>query len=243
MKRLGDGMTTSEMRGMIEHYEAAVADFEKDLKDPTVTASPGFDADAWEHSLDRAIDSAERWTAALKERDVQDSSPVAIAVRTLGEQLCRLIAKSKSNLWEIEWRDLERVIATALKEIGFNVELTPGAQDGGKDVVARCKVSQQDQVWYVEIKHWKGQRVGPTPISHFVEVNARDATTGGLFLSSSGYTAPVYSQLSEFSQSRIRLGDEEKIVSLCRTFVRSRDSLWRPERPLGEELWSDTVTQ
>lgn len=146
-----------------------------------------------------------------EEHDTQ--SAVGSVVRILANHLCELIAKNPRVLDAIEWRDMERVIAAALEEIGFAVELTPSAKDGGKDVILTCKIANEAHVFYVEVKHWRrGQRPGWHEIAEFIEVNAQDKTQGGLFLSSSGYTGGTYSRLAQLSRQQIRLGSEEKIV-------------------------------
>lgn len=176
------------------------------------------------------------------EEDAKDeASAVRLVVRTLAESLCRLVAESPHALREIEWRDLERLVAEALKGIGFAVELTPPAKDGGKDVILTCRVGSEKHLFYVEIKHWRDRRPGFRHLADFIEVNATANTDGGLFLSSSGYTADVYRRLGEICHQRIRLGEKDKIVSLCQNYIRSRNGVWQPEAPLPEILFERTL--
>ncbi len=191
-------------------------------------------------------DSAER----NKDEPVDDGSDsdnavdkVDVIVRNMAESLCELIAQDPQALSGLEWRELERVVAVALAKIGFTVELTPPAKDGGKDVIASCIVENREKVFYVEIKHWRaGGRPSLGHILDFVEVNVMAKTDGGLFLSSSGYTESVHSRLAEISSQRVRLGQEEKIVSLCRHFVRRRHGVWASDKPLPEVLFEHTIT-
>lgn len=166
---------------------------------------------------------------------------VAAILRTTSELLCELVARNPSCLETIEWRELERLIATALSGAGFSVELTRPAKDGGKDVIVRCAIGAVTKIFYIEIKHWlQGNRPGMDDVTSFVEVNARDATAGGLFLSTSGYTQQVYGQLGEVSRQRVKLGEREKIISLCRYYVKQR-GVWHSERPLPDLLFEDTL--
>ena len=177
----------------------------------------------------------------LAEEREHDESAAELVVRTLADSFCRLIAERPGFLRQVEWRDLERVLASALEAIGFEVELTSPAKDGGKDVVARCFVKDRLHTFYVEIKHWRRNRPGMQEIHDFVQVNARDRTDGGLFLSSSGFTNEVYARIGAVSRERIRLGAEEKIVTLCQKYVKSREGVWRAETPLPELLFADTL--
>jgi hypothetical protein len=167
---------------------------------------------------------------------------VILAVRHLSDTLCALIAKNPNTLRHIHWRHLEEVIAAALESIGFAVELTPPSKDGGKDVIATCRVDNKEHVFYVEIKHWReGGRPGAKHVSNFIEVNLKDKTDGGLLLSSSGYSKSAYGRLAEIAQQNIKLGESEKIVSLCQHFVRSRESCWVPQAPLPTVLFEKTL--
>jgi len=178
---------------------------------------------------------------ALAQEQEHDETAAELVVRTLADSFCRLIAERPGFLRQVEWRDLERVLASALEEIGFEVELTPPAKDGGKDVVARCFVRNRLNTFYVEIKHWRRNRPGMQEIHDFIQVNARDRTDGGLFLSSSGFTNEVYARMVDVSRERIRLGEEEKIVNLCQKYAKSREGVWRAETPLPELLFADTL--
>ena len=183
-------------------------------------------------------------TGSFKEllKDKEESiKEVAILVRAMIEQLCDVVARNPDALQDIEWRDLERLIASTLEGLGFSVKLTPPSKDGGKDVIANCVVGNENKTFYIEIKHWKaGGKPGDKHISEFVEVNASDNTDGGLFLSSSGFTKSVYGQVGELRRQKVRLGGEEKIVSLCKRYINQR-GIWISESPLPELLFENTI--
>jgi len=186
--------------------------------------------------------SAVRNVVVSSDDEPEDMGSVASVVRTMTEFLCELVARDPDALQKIEWRDLERLLARAIEELGFSVELTPPAKDGGKDLVATCIVEKERETYYIEIKHWRGGgRPGRRQVADFVAVNARDGTDGGLFLSSSGFTDSVYGYLGKLTKQRVRLGGREKIVSLCQHYVRKRQGLWLSKIPLPELLFEYTL--
>jgi GTPase SAR1 family protein len=189
-------------------------------------------------TLRAAVDTEAR---ALAPEGELDKTAAGLVVRALADRFCRLIADRPGFLRHVEWRDLERVIASAIEEMGFEVALTPTAKDGGKDVVARCCIRNRSHTFYVEIKHWRKTRPGMLEIHDFIQVNAQDRSDGGLFLSSSGFTNEVYARIGDVSRQRVRLGEEEKIVSLCKMYVKSKEGVWRPEAPLPEILFADAL--
>jgi hypothetical protein len=197
-------------------------------------------------------DAVEHWAEQLAEQPMAQSVPpqartetykaVVGAIRDLAVRLCELIALDGTALRYIEWRHLEEIVATALEGLGFSVELTRPSKDGGKDVVATCVLKGKRCVFYVEVKHWRsGKRVGCDPILDFVEINVSAGTDGGLFLSTSGYQNRIWTQLSEIERTNVRLGDSEKVVSLCQHFTRKGRGLWNAPDALPSILFNDTL--
>jgi restriction system protein len=125
--------------------------------------------------------------------------------------------------------------------MGFKVELTPPSKDGGKDVIVECIVHGNRQVHLVEIKHWRSKaRVGSGAIRDFLNVIVREQSEGGLFLSTYGFCDNAFEQLSEIDRQRVRFG-EEKVVVLCRTYVKVKSGIWSPPEKLLEILYEGTV--
>lgn len=61
------------------------------------------------------------------------------------------------TLRAMSWRDLERLVSEAYRQIGYQVDETgQGGADGGIDLVLR----RDGQVTLVQCKHWRTQRVG-----------------------------------------------------------------------------------
>ncbi len=188
--------------------------------------------------LRTAILDAVQWQ---RDQEPEVWTEVDVAVRIMAETLCELVAKNPHALERIEWRDLERVIASALRELGFWIELTPPAKDGGKDIVAKCSVGKDEKVYYVEIKHWRRNKPGSGEITDFIGVNSLNKTHGGLFLSSSGYPDSVTSRVGEIMREKVRLGERQKIVTLCQQYVLRREGVWMPDKPLPELLFEETL--
>jgi restriction endonuclease len=177
----------------------------------------------------------ERWTDQTPVRpeffspDAMVERHILLAANDLCIDLCKLVAANVRVLNFVEWREVERIVATAFEGLGFEVELTPAAKDGGKDIIARCELRGHLHTYYIEVKHWRsGKRVSMKELSHFIQVNVRCRTDGALFLSTSGYTSTVHERLAEVTQRRLQLGDNETIVSLCQQFVRQQGcAIWR----------------
>jgi restriction endonuclease Mrr len=160
----------------------------------------------------------------------------------LSIKLCELIARDPKALRHINWRQLEEVVATALEGLGFHVELTAPSKDGGRDVIANCIIKGKWSTHYIELKHWRsGKMVGQRQVFDFIEVNVKDRTDGGLFISTSGYSESVWSHLSELAQYRVQLGNKETLVTLCQRFSRLRNGVWHAVGELPQILYERTI--
>ncbi|AFZ26779.1 restriction endonuclease [Cylindrospermum stagnale PCC 7417] len=167
---------------------------------------------------------------------------VIAVIKDASRKFAQLIAQNSQSLEEIEWRDLERTLAEVLEGIGFSVELTPGSKDGGKDIIVKYVVSGIKQTYIVEIKHWRaGSRVGHSTISDFLNVIVLEHRQGGLFLSTSGYCDNVFEIISKIERQTLRLGGKEKIVSLCKTYIKAQSGVWTPPDKLTDVLFEQTL--
>jgi restriction endonuclease len=200
-----------------------------------------------------ALENVERWVRLLEQsktgvrlagdEQAEIGKAVRAAVKTLSIELVKLIADAREALLEVEWRQLEHVVATALEGLGFEVELTPPAKDGGKDVIASCMINGKKKCYFVEIKHWRsGKRVASRQIFDFIEINVSQKSSGGVFISTSGFTESVFSCFTEFQKTGIRLGDSQKVTSICRQYVKKARGLWQPGSDLSSILFEATIS-
>lgn len=179
--------------------------------------------------------------------DEEDNTPPAIGVdyvvRAMMRSLVRVVARNPSELQRVEWRDLERLLREVLEGLGFGTHLTPPAKDGGFDLEVSCVEHGVKVVYLVEVKHWvKGsKRPGMDVVSSLFDVVVRrGGVSGGVILSSSGFTQATRRGRTEVQQQMIRLGGRGKIISLCQSYVESEDGLWEPTTSLADVLVEGT---
>ena len=178
-----------------------------------------------------------RWTEESIERD-----RVELRIKSLSQELAKIIAQYPNELEKVEWRDLERIVAEVFDGMGFGVELTPPSKDGGKDVILSCSVHGSKKSYIVEVKHWRSRHgVGQKAVKNFLQVVLNEKRAGGLFLSTYGYTSDAFEVCSEIEKQNLRFGDKDKLVSLCKTYVKASTSLWSPTESLAEILYEETL--
>lgn len=188
------------------------------------------------------LDSLRSWVARLSVNNEDVGAEVRILIENVSRRLAAIIARNPAALNEIEWRDLERIIAEVFSGLGFNTILTPGSKDGGKDVILACTVSNETRSYIIEIKHWRsGVRVGHGATDEFLHVIARENRNGGLFLSTYGYCDNAFEHLTEIERRKLRFGTDDKVVSLCRNYVKAQAGIWSPPQQLDEVIFEGTV--
>jgi restriction system protein len=188
------------------------------------------------------FDALTTWITRTDDKtDVADAE-VHLIIREVSSTFARLIAADPRILDHLEWRDLERTVAEVFRGLGFSVELTPAAKDGGKDIVLECLVRGVLATYVVEIKHWRsGARVGSGALRDFLSVVVREKRDGGLFLSTFGYCHNAFAQLTEIDRRKLRFGQRDKVVALCRSYVKARSGIWSPPQDLTEVLYDGTL--
>lgn len=187
------------------------------------------------------LDGLRSWVGRLEEMPSVDFDQVNVIRRELSRKLIMLIAKHPRSLDEIEWREMERLLSEVFEGLGFEATLTPGSKDGGKDIILKCRVASKTHTYYVEVKHWRsGQRVGSGAISDFLNVIVNEEVDGGLYLSTYGYCSNAIESLTKFERTTVRFGKENKVVSLCKSYVKAMSGIWSPESSLSEMLYEDT---
>ncbi|XXY46881.1 restriction endonuclease [Sorangium sp. So ce269] len=140
-------------------------------------------------------------------------------------RVVRVLARDPAEARKLEWRVVEHLLGEVFSGLGFDVMVTPATGDGGKDIVIRATVGDEKRTYFVELKHWFSNKVGPEPVKEFVLVTAQEQSRGGLFLASSGFTGPTFEVLAELLQP-VALGDIGKLKTICQTYVRAESGLW-----------------
>lgn len=210
----------------------------------------GFSQQAWviaKRDLPTAIElidlnALRAWITRIERSVKKNYSKVIQAITDLSRFLAKIIANNPQELINMEWRDIERMLASVFEGLGFKVELTPSSKDGGKDIILEFTILGTSHSYLVEVKHWRSkQKVGQGYISDFINVIANEKRQGGLYLSTYGYSNDAFEALTEIEKSHFYAGDEQKIISLCKTFVKAETGLWSAPSLLTDVIIENTI--
>jgi restriction system protein len=182
-----------------------------------------------------------RWISKLELQKPDNAARFQALIRSISHRFAEEVARDPEMLDQLEWRDLERMIARILEGLGFKVDLTPASKDGGKDLVLSYLASQGELSAIIELKHWRSKkRVGAASVEHFLQVIVKEGRAGGLFISTSGYTSDAFEGLTKIERKTLRFGDSSKVALLARTYTRAASGLWSPPSDLTDVLFQAT---
>lgn len=181
------------------------------------------------------------WIKALEVKEIE--SVVVKILKDCTQHIIMAIVNDPNTLKDLEWLDMERTVAELFRGLGFKVELTPSSKDGGKDVILELEEIDQKKTYVIEIKHWRsGQKVGKSAVDKFVKIVVKENRTAGLFLSTYGVSSEVVESLTKIERKKVKFGDKEKIISLCETYIKKKESgLWLKNLELENLLLHNTL--
>lgn len=191
------------------------------------------------------IDEIHNWIERLEQSSSDQSEnpyDILIHLRKFNKSIIRCIACAPEQLYNLEWRDTERVIAELFEGIGFNVTLTRCSKDGGKDIILEYKIGNSTKSYIIEIKHWKSKiKVNKNSVKRFTQIVVNENREKGLMISTFGYTRNYYESLTEHELKKVCFGTRNKIVDLCKTYEKIRGGIWVP-LDLEGEFTKETFT-
>lgn len=92
----------------------------------------------------------------------------------------------KDRVNQLDWEDMERLVAGLLKAMGYCARITPKGPDGGRDVIASPDaLGLESPRIVVEVKHRKGA-MGASAIRSFI--GGLRTNDRGLYVSTGGFT-------------------------------------------------------
>lgn len=111
------------------------------------------------------------------------------SVVSVNDELLTHLAQQPELLRKINPRRFEEIVAELFRKRGFEVELTPGTRDGGRDLFALQSDAFGKSLYLVECKRYSAsRRVGVEIIRGLYGIVQADRATKGIIVTTSSYT-------------------------------------------------------
>jgi HJR/Mrr/RecB family endonuclease len=78
----------------------------------------------------------------------------ALIVTSIDDEVKKYLKKHPQKLYELSPRKFEELVASILKDLGFEVELTQATRDGGRDIIAHVRNAVTSYLTYIECKRY-----------------------------------------------------------------------------------------
>lgn len=183
------------------------------------------------------------WSKKLIQNlEPEEENKILFIFRQAYRKIINEIAKNPKQLQNLDWFNIEKVIAEIFESFGFDVTLTPPSKDGGKDIILECYQNESKKTFIVEIKHWKsGKKIGQKIAKEFLKVVLNEKRNCGLILSSSGFTNNLFEFITEIDRTKISFGTDSKIISLFNAYERVQEGLLLPINNYEKFLFDETI--
>lgn len=126
----------------------------------------------------------------------------------------------KDRVNQLEWEDMERLVACMLKAMGYCARITPKGPDGGRDVIASPDILGLESPRIIaKVKHRKGAMVSAFAIRSFIaRLRPEDS---GLYVCTGGFTKEARYE-ADRAYVPVRLLDLDSFV---RNYVETYDKV------------------
>lgn len=143
-----------------------------------------------------------------------DQPPEVPALITdINEEVKRYLASHPEALHALTPRKFEELIASILKDFGFDVELTQASRDGGRDIIAHLRNAVTSYLTYVECKKYAaGNKVGVGIIREVTGVHHLRKANKSLIVTTSSFTRDAVEE-SKLIEHALDLKDYDGIKS------------------------------
>jgi HJR/Mrr/RecB family endonuclease len=149
----------------------------------------------------------------------EDSAPIgSLLVTDINTELKRYLSKHPEKLYDLSPRKFEELIASILKDLGFEVELTQATRDGGSDIIAYIRNAVCSYLTLVECKKYSPEnKVGVGIIRQVTGVHHLKQATKSIIVTTSYFSPDAIKEAKAF-ENQLDLKDYESIKDWLRRY-------------------------
>lgn len=100
------------------------------------------------------IEEAGQIVDDLYENDSEILDLPRIEIMSIDDHIKAYFKKNPEDLYKLSPRKFEELVASIIKDMGFDVELTPATRDGGRDIIAYIRTGISNYLTHIECKRY-----------------------------------------------------------------------------------------
>ena len=110
--------------------------------------------------------------------------------------------RNPEQLYNLSSRKFEELIASIMKDFGYDVELTKATRDGGRDIIAYIENAVTKYLTYIECKRYaEDNKVGISIVREVIGVHTSDNPNKSLIVTTSYFTRDAQELAKKFENS------------------------------------------
>jgi len=142
---------------------------------------------------------------AKAESEGDDHSTLVIT--SIDEEVKKYLKKYPQKLYELSPRQFEELVASILKDLGFEVELTQATRDGGRDIIAHVRNAVSSYLTYIECKRYAADnKVGVGVVREVIGVHHIRKPTKSIIVTTSFFSKDAIKE-AQSMESQLDLKD------------------------------------
>lgn len=142
---------------------------------------------------------------AETESEGDDNS--ALVITSIDDEVKKYLKKHPQKLYELSPRQFEELVASILKDLGFEVELTQATRDGGRDIIAHVRNAVSSYLTYIECKRYAADnKVGVGIVREVIGVHHIRKPTKSIIVTTSFFSKDAIKE-AQSMESQLDLKD------------------------------------
>jgi restriction endonuclease/uncharacterized protein DUF4062 len=143
---------------------------------------------------DAPLDAIENLAPGTARQNDVTLNHIITASEAMWSDVIRRLSREPRELYALDPRKFEELVAELLTRDGANVTLTPSTRDGGRDLLVNHRTPIGSHFYLVECKRYAAERpVGVSVVRGFYGVVAQERATAGLLVTTSTFTPAAFS--------------------------------------------------
>ncbi|WP_338847294.1 restriction endonuclease [Massilia sp. W12] len=136
-----------------------------------------------------------------------------LVITSIDDEIKKYLKKHPQKLYELSPRQFEELVASILKDLGFDVELTQATRDGGRDIIAQVRTAVSSYLTYIECKRYAADnKVGVAIIREVIGVHHIRKPSKSIIVTTSFFSKDAMKE-AEKMESQLDLKDFTDIKS------------------------------
>ena len=120
-----------------------------------------------------------------------DHSPAEsrVVISTIDDEIKKYLKNNPEKLYDLAPRKFEELVASILKDLGFDVELTKATRDGGRDIIAYVRNAVCSYLTHIECKRYgPDNKIGVGIIREVIGVHQIRKATKSIIVTTSFFS-------------------------------------------------------